>query len=453
VQGLNATAMRAEMQEHITAVAGRYANNAQLTSWDVVNEAIGDGTGQLRSSFWFNTLGESYIADAFRFARAVEPNAQLCINDYGTDGMNQKSNALFALVQRLLQANVPITCVGFQAHLQINAIPGDFQQNLQRFANLGLTVRITELDIRIPLPSDNQEFQTQANNFRTVVNACRAVTACQGITQWGIDDDSSWLPNSCCGNEGDPLMWNAQFQPKPAYTAVHDALAAGGPTQTTSNPQVPGAPGAPAATVITQNSINISWTPASGTVTNYQVERATGATSTAFALVQTTTGTAHSSTGLAANTTYRFRVRATNAAGNGPYSAITNITTGTTQTTTTTTTTTTTSTQTNPVGGCTATYAQQGPNWPGGFQGGVTVTNTGSNSTTGWTVTITFSAGQRITQIWSGSTNVNGNSPYAVTNVGYNAVIPPSGSTTFGFLASWNNSSNPAPTVTCSRTP
>ncbi|HEX6683059.1 MAG TPA: endo-1,4-beta-xylanase [Candidatus Limnocylindrales bacterium] len=324
VQGLSATAMRAEMQEHITALVGRYASNPAVVSWDVVNEAISDNNGAMRTSFWFNTLGVSYIADAFRFARAADANADLCINDYSIDGINAKSTALFNLVQSLLSQGVPITCVGFQAHLVINQIPGDFVQNMQRFANLGLNVRITELDIRIPLPADAQELQTQAQNYTTVVNACRAVAACDGITTWGIDDGNSWLPNSCCGggNEAAALLWNASFQQKPAYAAVNTALG-GSP-----NPQVPGAPGTPVASNVTASSLTLSWPAASGTVTNYQIERATGATSTAFTQVGTSTTTTFNDSGLAANTTYRYRVRATNSAGPGPYSPITNVTTG-----------------------------------------------------------------------------------------------------------------------------
>src|SRR5687768_9146047 len=34
VQGLSGTAMRTAMQEHITTVVGRYANNATVVSWD-----------------------------------------------------------------------------------------------------------------------------------------------------------------------------------------------------------------------------------------------------------------------------------------------------------------------------------------------------------------------------------------------------------------------------------
>jgi mannan endo-1,4-beta-mannosidase len=102
-------------------------------------------------------------------------------------------------------------------------------------------------------------------------------------------------------------------------------------------------------------------------------------------------------------------------------------------------------------GGCSATYAQQGSNWPGGFQGGVTVRNTGTTATTGWTVTLTFSAGQRITQVWGGRTTQTA-SPYTITPESWNGALAPNGTATIGFLASWTGS-NPAPTVSCTRTP
>ena len=113
--------------------------------------------------------------------------------------------------------------------------------------------------------------------------------------------------------------------------------------------------------------------------------------------------------------------------------------------------TTTTTTSNPPTGGCQATYTKVNE-WPGGFQGEVQVTNTGSGSTTSWTVTVTFPNGQRITQIWNGQTNLSGASPYTVANVSYNGSIPPGQSTTFGFLGSWSDSNN-SPSVTCSRTP
>jgi endo-1,4-beta-xylanase len=236
LQSLSGQAMKDALQRHITNVIGRWANDSAVQSWDIANEVIGDGTGQLRQDFWTSNYpggGSTYIADAFRMARAADSNVDLCINDYSIEAMNQKSNALFSLVQSLLQQGVPITCVGFQTHLIIGTVPGDFVANMNRFANLGLKIRISELDLRIPLPADGNELQQQARDYTTVVNDCRAVVQgrCFAITIWGIDDGHSWLPNSCCP-EGAPLLWDAGFAQKPAYNSTLTAL--GGNTSSTT---------------------------------------------------------------------------------------------------------------------------------------------------------------------------------------------------------------------------
>jgi endo-1,4-beta-xylanase len=405
VQGLSASAMRAEMQEHIQALVGRYANNPTVVSWDVVNEAISDNNGQLRPSFWLNTLGVSYIADAFRFARQADPDADLCINDYGIDGINVKSNALYNLVQSLINDNVPITCVGFQGHMQLNQIPSTLQQNLQRFADLGLKVRITELDIRIPLPSNQSQLQQQAQNYTTVVNACLAVAACEGITLWGIDDGSSWLPNECCGYEGDALLWDANFQPKPAYAAVNAALGGGGP-------QVPGTPGTPTATNVTSSSVTLSWTASSGTVTNYQIERATGASSTNFTQVGTSTTTTFTDTGLSANTTYRYRVRAVNSAGAGPYSDIVNVT-----------------TSGGSGSGPSCTYVIDA--WNDGYVAHVTV----YGPTSGWSIPFTVASNSTIINSWNATISPSSGTDRTATNMSYNGNLTASQTTQWGFQA------------------
>jgi mannan endo-1,4-beta-mannosidase len=99
--------------------------------------------------------------------------------------------------------------------------------------------------------------------------------------------------------------------------------------------------------------------------------------------------------------------------------------------------------------GCTATYSRAGQ-WPSGFQGEVKVT-AGSQAITGWRVTWTWANGQSITQVWGASAPQSGTSVTA-TNVGYNGALGAGQSTTFGFIATWNNSTNtnPAPTCTAS---
>ncbi|HLT10501.1 MAG TPA: fibronectin type III domain-containing protein, partial [Micromonosporaceae bacterium] len=229
--------------------------------------------------------------------------------------------------------------------------------------------------------------------------------------------------------------------------AVNSAGASGYSNIVNCTPQTslqpPGTPGTLTASGTTSSSTNLSWGASSGTVTNYEIERCTGTDCTSFSQVGTSTTTSFTNTGLSPATTYRYRVRATNAAGSSSYSNIVTVTTSPVTTTTTTT--------SSPPGTCTATY-QQVNSWDTGFQGEVTVTNTGTATASSWTAVVTFPNGQRITQIWGGTTNLSGNSPYTVTPESWNATLAPSGSAVFGFLGSHSGTNNP-PTVTCTTTP
>ncbi|MEU7689712.1 cellulose binding domain-containing protein [Microbispora hainanensis] len=85
--------------------------------------------------------------------------------------------------------------------------------------------------------------------------------------------------------------------------------------------------------------------------------------------------------------------------------------------------------------------------WGGGFQGEVTVNNTGASSVSAWTVTWTYADGQQITQAWGGKATQSGAS-VTVKNESWNGSLGAGASTTFGFIASWN-SANSAPTPAC----
>jgi hypothetical protein len=118
----------------------------------------------------------------------------------------------------------------------------------------------------------------------------------------------------------------------------------------------------------------------------------------------------------------------------------------TTTTTTTPTTTTTTSrppttTTSNPPGGCTATYRLVNP-WPGGFQGEVAVTNTGSTTTNGWNVSLTLASGQTVGQLWGGRYTTTG-STVSVDNETWNGRLAPSAGTTFGFVINGSGATTP----------
>ncbi|MFJ2115079.1 MULTISPECIES: endo-1,4-beta-xylanase [unclassified Streptomyces] len=244
--------LRTIMTDHVTTQTARY--KGRIDQWDVVNEAFNED-GTLRASKFYTQLGESYIADAFRAARAADPAAKLYINDYNTDATGAKSNGLYSLVQRLKAQGVPIDGVGFQTHLIIGQVPSTFQANLQRFADLGLDVAITELDIRMTLPTTDAKLAQQKADFKAVTNVCLAVARCKGVTVWGFSDAVSWVPDVFPG-QGAATPYNEGYQPKPAYYGIAEALGWSGD----SGGENPGPTGTCAVTYAVQSQWSSGFT-------------------------------------------------------------------------------------------------------------------------------------------------------------------------------------------------
>ncbi|GAB3406726.1 endo-1,4-beta-xylanase [Flindersiella endophytica] len=212
VGNLSGSDLRSAMVNHINGVAGHW--RGQIYAWDVVNEAF-EENGSRRQSIFQQRIGNSYIEEAFRAARAADPNAKLCYNDYNTDGINAKSTGIYNMVVDFRNRGVPIDCVGMQSHLGSNSNLSSYQANLQRFSDLGVEVQITELDV-------GGSGSAQANVYRQVAQACMNVARCKGITTWGVTDKYSW-------RSGDtPLLFDGNFSKKQAYTAVLDVLNGGG---------------------------------------------------------------------------------------------------------------------------------------------------------------------------------------------------------------------------------
>jgi endo-1,4-beta-xylanase len=212
-QNLSGSDLRSAAINHVTQVASHF--RGQIYAWDVVNEAFADGGSGGRRDSNLQRTGNDWIEAAFRAAHSADPNAKLCYNDYNTDGINAKSTGIYNMVADFRNRGVPIDCVGFQSHLSSNSNMSSYQANLQRFADLGVEVQITELDV-------GGSGSGQANVYRQVFQACMAIARCKGITTWGVTDKYSW-------RSGDtPLLWDGNFNKKQAYQTVLDVLNSGG---------------------------------------------------------------------------------------------------------------------------------------------------------------------------------------------------------------------------------
>ncbi|WP_455569999.1 cellulase family glycosylhydrolase [Streptomyces rishiriensis] len=209
-----------------------------------------------------------------------------------------------------------------------------------------------------------------------------------------------------------------------AQTAKEATVFGGG---TPGDTQAPTAPGAPTASAVTATSATLSWAAATDDVgvAGYDVVRINGTTETGVAASTATTATV---TGLTANTAYTFAVYARDAAGNrSARSTAVNVTTA-----------------GAPAVACSVGYRVVGE-WPGGFQGEITLRNTGSTPISGWRLAFAFADGQAVTSMWGGTAAQSGGS-VTVTPAAYTSTVPAGGSVGVGFIGN-KGATNTAPTA------
>jgi endo-1,4-beta-xylanase len=210
------------LHEHITTVVGRY--RGRIAAWDVVNEAVEDD-GSLRDTIWLRVIGPEYIEMAFRWAHEADPEARLFYNDYSCEDMGCKSDAVYTLVEGLVDKGVPIHGVGWQMHVALGSSPkpDDVRANLERLGGLGLEVQITEMDVRVR-DSKPRTLERQADVYADMMQACLDADNCTAFVLWGFTDRHSWVPGFFEG-WGWALVFDEEYGPKPAYRRLQEALA------------------------------------------------------------------------------------------------------------------------------------------------------------------------------------------------------------------------------------
>jgi endo-1,4-beta-xylanase len=211
--------------KHIKTVVHHY--RGQMYAWVVVNEALQDD-GALRDTFWLRAIGPEHIPMAFQWAHEADPEALLIYNENAGEGMNKKSQAVYSLVQGLVQTGVPIDGVGLQMHVFLDKSPvqSELAENMRRLEALGLYAHITEMDVRTHFSTASQagKAAAQAETYRQALAACLQASNCNVFAVWGLSDNVSWIPGFF-GYPDAPTLFDDAGQPKPAYYAIYDLLA------------------------------------------------------------------------------------------------------------------------------------------------------------------------------------------------------------------------------------
>jgi len=226
------------LRAHIQTVVGRYKD--VIYGWDVVNEVISDDANDenafLRPSKWLDIAGEDFIAKAFEFAHEADPQALLFYNDYNESNPHKRER-IYRLVRSLLDQGVPIHGVGLQAHWNLyDPSLDDMRAAIERYAQLGLQLQLTELDVsvfrfedrRTDLVHPTEEMlELQAERYESIFRLLYEYKEhISAVTFWGAADDYTWLDDfPVRGRKNWPFLFDESHRPKEAYQRVAQIAA------------------------------------------------------------------------------------------------------------------------------------------------------------------------------------------------------------------------------------
>ncbi len=224
------------LKDHITAVVSRY--KGVIYAWDVVNEVISDKSDEyFRPSTWYRVCGEEFVAKAFEYAHAADPDALLFYNDYNEISPSKREK-IIRMIRGLQSKGVPVHGIGLQGHWAVNEPSREqLDKTLDDFSKLGLKMQITELDISV-YPKEHEARERKASDYDTAFSADKEAkqievykmcfelfrkykSSISSVTFWNISDRSSWLDNfPVRGRKDYPLLFDRNLKPKKAFWEV-----------------------------------------------------------------------------------------------------------------------------------------------------------------------------------------------------------------------------------------
>jgi endo-1,4-beta-xylanase len=144
--------------------------------------------GTIAENVFFRKLGAEYIEDCFRWAHEADPSATLLYNDNKVEGIgSKKSEGFYQLLADLKGKGVPVHGCGMQAHFNAAGVgwnrpptPRMIKEQIRRLGNLGLTVNLSEMDVRISQLPPNIQQLAQRQIYHDILAAALSEPAFDG---------------------------------------------------------------------------------------------------------------------------------------------------------------------------------------------------------------------------------------------------------------------------------
>jgi endo-1,4-beta-xylanase len=233
------------LSAHVRKTAAAFGK--RICSWDAVNEAVHNITGEMRETAFSKAIGtpDQVVELAFRAAREQLPDTELVYNDYmGWEKDNAPHrDGVLRLLERLRRNGVPVNALGIQAHIgagnQDSNANREFDARdelawrkfLGEVTGMGYRLLITEFDVHdAPLPADfavrDREVAALGRAFLDITLDFTEVTA---VLCWGLADNYTWLQGRTPRADGlrkRPTPYDTEFKPKPLREAIAAAFRA-----------------------------------------------------------------------------------------------------------------------------------------------------------------------------------------------------------------------------------
>lgn len=224
------------LRDYIGKVCDHYGT--KLTSWDVVNEAVNEQTGQVRDCVITRELGVEGLGIAFTAAREHLPHTQLVYNDYMNweAGDENHRDGVLNLLRWFRKNHIPVDALGLQSHMGTDhdltlGQPAAWKAFLDEVTAMGYDLLITEFDIsdkniKADIPTRDAKVAEVGKAYLDLTLDYKQV---KDVLCWGIDDKYSWLQGFSKREDGlrlRPTPYDDNFRPKPLRQAIADALNA-----------------------------------------------------------------------------------------------------------------------------------------------------------------------------------------------------------------------------------